>query len=85
MLDQTGSLALLEADLNKLPLRYYQNLYEPAYELVPLLQVISRCKDELITPFSIVSQRMRRSQLPGRRNSGNLPKSAGDCGGVSDL
>ena len=50
VLDQTGSLALLEANLDKLPLRYYQNLYEPAYELVPLLQVISRCKDELITP-----------------------------------
>jgi DNA helicase-2/ATP-dependent DNA helicase PcrA len=50
VLDQTGSLALLEANLDKLPLRYYQNLYEPAYELVPILQVISRCKDELISP-----------------------------------
>ena len=51
VLDRTGSLALLEANLDKLPLRYYQNLYEPAYELVPILQVISRCKDELITPI----------------------------------
>ena len=51
VLDQTGSLALLEVNLDKLPLRHYQNLYEPAYELVPLLQVISRCKDELITPL----------------------------------
>jgi DNA helicase-2/ATP-dependent DNA helicase PcrA len=50
VLDQTGSLALLEANLAKLPLHYYQNLYEPAYELVPVLRVISRCKDELITP-----------------------------------
>jgi ATP-dependent DNA helicase UvrD/PcrA len=50
VLDQTGSLALLEANLEKLPLHHYQNLYEPAYELVPVLRVISRCKDELITP-----------------------------------
>ncbi|HEX3880486.1 MAG TPA: UvrD-helicase domain-containing protein [Bryobacteraceae bacterium] len=50
VLDRTGSLALLEANLDKLPLHYYQNLYEPAYELVQVLQVISRCKDELIAP-----------------------------------
>jgi DNA helicase II / ATP-dependent DNA helicase PcrA len=50
ILDQTGSLAVLEANLDKLPLSYYQNLYEPAYELVPVLRVISRCKDELIGP-----------------------------------
>lgn len=49
-LDQTGSLALLEANLEKLPLHHYQNLYEPAYELVPVLRMISRCKDELISP-----------------------------------
>lgn len=50
VLDQTGSLALLEANLEKLPLRHYQNLYEPAYELVLILRAISRCKDELISP-----------------------------------
>jgi DNA helicase-2/ATP-dependent DNA helicase PcrA len=50
ILDQTGSLGLLEENLTKLPLRYFQNLYEPAYELVPVLRAISRCKDELITP-----------------------------------
>lgn len=50
ILDQTGSLALLEENLTKLPLHYYQNLYEPAYELVHVLRTISRCKDELITP-----------------------------------
>jgi DNA helicase II / ATP-dependent DNA helicase PcrA len=48
--DQTGSLALLESKLDKLPLYHYQNLYEPAYELVPVLRVISRCKDELVSP-----------------------------------
>ncbi len=50
ILDQTGSLALLEAHLAELPLRHFQNLYEPAYELVPVLKAISRCKDELISP-----------------------------------
>jgi ATP-dependent DNA helicase UvrD/PcrA len=50
VLDQTGSLALLEANLEKLPLRHFQNLYEPAYELVPVLRAISRCKDELVSP-----------------------------------
>ncbi|MCJ9700331.1 ATP-dependent helicase [Bradyrhizobium sp. SHOUNA76] len=49
-LDQTGQLELLEANLEKLPLKHFQNLYEPAYELVPVLRVISRCKDELISP-----------------------------------
>jgi DNA helicase-2/ATP-dependent DNA helicase PcrA len=49
-LDQTGQLELLEANLEKLPLKHFQNLYEPAYELVPVLKVISRCKDELISP-----------------------------------
>jgi hypothetical protein len=47
VLDEAGSLALL---LAKLPLRHYQNLYEPAYELVHVLRAISRCKDELIAP-----------------------------------
>jgi DNA helicase-2/ATP-dependent DNA helicase PcrA len=50
ILDQTGSLGILEDNLIKLPLRYYQNLYEPAYELVHVLRALSRCKDELISP-----------------------------------
>jgi DNA helicase II / ATP-dependent DNA helicase PcrA len=50
ILDEAGSLALLEENLIRLPLRYFQNLYEPAYELVNVLRAISRCKDELITP-----------------------------------
>jgi DNA helicase II / ATP-dependent DNA helicase PcrA len=50
VLDQTGSLAILEDNLTKLQLRHYQNLYEPAFDLVHVLRAISRCKDELITP-----------------------------------
>ncbi|MBV8686878.1 MAG: UvrD-helicase domain-containing protein [Alphaproteobacteria bacterium] len=48
ILDETGSLALLERNLERLPLRHYQNLYEPAYELVHVVKAIARCKDELI-------------------------------------
>jgi superfamily I DNA/RNA helicase len=49
ILDDAGQLAVLEASLSKLPLKHYQNLYEPAFELVPVLRAISRCKDELVT------------------------------------
>jgi len=48
ILDETGSLALLERNLQRLPLRHYQNLYEPAFELVHVVKAIGRCKDELI-------------------------------------
>ncbi len=48
-LDRAGSLAVLEEHLDELPLQYYQNLYEPAYELINVLNAISRCKDELIS------------------------------------
>jgi len=48
--DEAGSLALLEENLARLPLNHYQNLYEPAYELVHVLRAISRCKDEMISP-----------------------------------
>ena len=50
ILDPTAALALLEANLERLPLRHYQNLFEPAFELVHVLGAISRAKDELIGP-----------------------------------
>jgi DNA helicase-2/ATP-dependent DNA helicase PcrA len=56
VLDQAGSLALLEDNLHKLPLRHYQNLYEPAFELVNVLRAISRCKDELISPARYLTE-----------------------------
>ena len=58
-LDQTGSLALLEENLTKLPLHYYQNLYEPAFELVHVLRMISRCKDSLFLRRCIVPKQRR--------------------------
>lgn len=50
ILDLAGGLALLEKHLARLPLRHFQNLYEPAYELLPVLRMISRCKDEMVAP-----------------------------------
>ncbi|MGO8530167.1 UvrD-helicase domain-containing protein [Rhizobium ruizarguesonis] len=49
VVDQAASLAILEDNLERLPLKHYQNLYEPAFELAQVLKVISRCKDELVT------------------------------------
>lgn len=56
MLDEAGQLTLLEEHLDELPLRYYQNLYEPAYELVNILRAISRCKDECILPDEYIAE-----------------------------
>lgn len=56
ILDQAAQLALLEANLSRLPLRHFQNLYEPAFELVHVLSAISRCKDELITPATYLDE-----------------------------
>lgn len=50
ILDQANSLALLEDNLSRLSLSYYQNLYEPAFDLAEILKAISRCKDEMISP-----------------------------------
>jgi DNA helicase-2/ATP-dependent DNA helicase PcrA len=49
-IDDAGSLKLLEDRLARLKLHHFQNLFEPAYELVHVLRAISRCKDELVGP-----------------------------------
>lgn len=56
ILDQTGSLGLLERNLSRLPLHNYLNLYEPAFELTHVLKAISRCKDEMITPEAYLAE-----------------------------
>ena len=48
--DEADQLALLEEMLGDLPLRHYQNLWDPALELRPVLRAISRAKDEMISP-----------------------------------
>lgn len=55
ILDPTASLALLEANLEQLPLRHYQNLFEPALELAFVVSAISRAKDELIGPVEYLA------------------------------
>ena len=48
--DDTDGLGLLESVLAELPLRHYQNLWDPTLELRPILRAISRAKDEMVTP-----------------------------------
>ncbi len=56
VLDPAASLVLLEDNLARLPLKHYLNLYDPAYDLVNILRVISRCKDELIPPERFLAE-----------------------------
>lgn len=49
ILDEAGSLALLEAKLADLDLDYYQNLWDPSFELRSMLRAISRAKDEMVS------------------------------------
>lgn len=50
VLDPVDALFILERHLPQLGLDYYQNLYEPTTHLTNLLAVISRAKDELVSP-----------------------------------
>jgi DNA helicase II / ATP-dependent DNA helicase PcrA len=68
IIDETDALALLESVLIELPLRHYQNLWDPALELRPVLRAISRAKDEMVTPEeshpSMISRQTSLSQIP---------------------
>ena len=64
ILDQSGSLGLLERNLSRLPLHNYLNLYEPAFELTHVLKAISRCKDEMITPEAYLAEADAASRSP---------------------
>ena len=48
--DPGNALLMLEERLPSLPLKYYLQLYEPAFALRDILGAISRAKDELIGP-----------------------------------
>ncbi|MGE8131427.1 UvrD-helicase domain-containing protein [Methylobacterium sp. NPDC080182] len=50
ILDEAGALGVLEGLLPGLTLHHFQNLWDPALELRPILRAISRAKDEMITP-----------------------------------
>jgi DNA helicase II / ATP-dependent DNA helicase PcrA len=65
--DESDALALLENILVELPLHHYQNLWDPALELRPVLRAISRAKDEMITPeeyqaAAIATERAARTE-----------------------
>ncbi len=61
VLDPVAALFFLEESLPLLRLEYYQNLYEPLYDLRSILQAISRAKDELVGPpaYLALAQQMR--------------------------
>lgn len=48
LFDRGDAIAVLEDLLPTLSLRHYRNLWDPAYELAPILAAISRAKDELV-------------------------------------
>ena len=87
LLDDSGSLALLEENLVRLPLRHYQNLYEPAFELRYILEAISRCKDELISRRADYrAEALRRSRRrPSRRRARERRKGGRGRGGLRGL
>jgi len=63
--DEAESLAVLERALKDLPLRYYQNLWDPTLELRFVLHAISRAKDELVSAEEYgqkATEMRRRSQ-----------------------
>jgi hypothetical protein len=85
VLDEAGSLALLEDNLARLPLRYYQNRYEPAYELVHVLRAISRCKDELITPATYRAEAEAALTVAQRSNDADAEEAAEKALEVADI
>jgi superfamily I DNA/RNA helicase/Zn-dependent peptidase ImmA (M78 family)/CRISPR/Cas system-associated exonuclease Cas4 (RecB family) len=50
LIDDAEGYFMLQQQANALRLRHYQKLHDPAYHFPDLLKVISRAKDELITP-----------------------------------
>ena len=76
VLDGADALALLEENLARLPLRYFQNLYEPAYDLVHVLRAISRCKDELISPASYRAEAEAALAIAGTDEEHDLAEKA---------
>jgi len=72
-LDEARQLGILEDNLTRLPLRYFQNLYEPAYELVPVLRAISDAKTSSSLPQPIARKRRRRSPRLRVMTSGRSP------------
>ncbi|GJD34009.1 ATP-dependent helicase [Methylobacterium aerolatum] len=49
ILDEAGSLAILEDRLSDLDLDHFQNLWDPTLELRSIVRAISRAKDEMVS------------------------------------
>lgn len=48
MMDRTEAVELLEQEFPKLPLKHYQDLYDPTRNIADILSAISRAKDEVV-------------------------------------
>lgn len=69
LLDRTGSLMLLEDLLPQLELSHYLDLVDPIRGLRPILKLISRAKDELVSPdaYRQLASAMARSSDENER------------------
>ncbi len=63
LIDDAEGYFLLHSLADRLPLRHYQNLHNPAAHFLAFLKAISRAKDELITPahYRALAEQMRTS------------------------
>lgn len=50
VVDQVDAIVLLQRNLARLPLKHYRHVAIPGFYLKPLVQAISRAKDELVDP-----------------------------------
>ncbi len=66
LLDKGWAIAALEEVLPTLNLRYYRNLWDPTFELRPILNAISRAKDELVDPAGYRSLAQQMLERAGR-------------------
>ena len=48
MMDRTEAVELLEQEFPRLPLKHYQDLYDPTRNIADILSAISRAKDEVV-------------------------------------
>lgn len=61
MMDRTEAVELLEQEFPRLPLKHYQDLYDPTRNIADILSAISRAKDEVVdaAEYAVLAAAMR--------------------------
>ncbi|CAN5366901.1 UvrD-helicase domain-containing protein [soil metagenome] len=61
MMDRTEAVELLEQEFPRLPLKHYQDLYDPTRNIADILSAISRAKDEVVdaAEYALLAAAMR--------------------------